>query len=76
MSQLLTLAAGRATLRLAPVIHVLGMLPPLRTAWSHRFADQTRTQEHAESLEHSATAFSKFFRYTQQSLSLAAGLVR
>ena len=72
---LLVNAEQQATLRLAPVIHVLGMLPPLRAAWSHRFADQTRTQEHAESLEHSATAFSKFFRYTQQSLSLAAGAV-
>jgi ATP-binding cassette subfamily C exporter for protease/lipase len=65
----------QATLRLAPAIHVLGMLALLRTAWSSRFADQTRKQEHAESLEQSTTAFSKFFRYTQQSLSLAAGAV-
>jgi len=65
----------QATLRLAPAIHVLGMLAPLRAAWSSRFADQTRKQEHAESLEQSTTAFSKFFRYTQQSLSLAAGAV-
>ena len=68
-------AEQQSTLRMAPVIHVMGMLPSLRAAWSRRFADQTGAQERAESLEHRATAVSKFFRYTQQSLSLAGGAV-
>jgi ATP-binding cassette subfamily C exporter for protease/lipase len=41
-------AEQQATLRLAPFIHVMGMLPPLRRAWSSRFATQTREQERAE----------------------------
>lgn len=72
------LAAGaeqQSTLRMAPVVHAMGMLEPLRAAWSRRFADQTEAQERAESLEHRASAVSKFFRYTQQSLSLAGGAV-
>ena len=68
-------AQQQSTLRMAPVIHAMGMLPPLRAAWSRHFADQTATQERAESLEHRASAVSKFFRYTQQSLSLAGGAV-
>ena len=68
-------AEQQSTLRMAPVIHAMGMLLPLREAWSRRFADQTRAQERAESLEHRASAVSKFFRYTQQSLSLAGGAI-
>ena len=68
-------AEQQSVLRMAPVIHVMGMLLPMRAAWNHGFARKTQAQERAESREHSATAVSKFFRYTQQSLSLAAGAV-
>lgn len=61
--------------RTASVAHAMGMQQPLRAAWKHRFNAQTRTQERAESLEHNVSAVSKFFRYTQQSLSLAVGAV-
>jgi ATP-binding cassette subfamily C exporter for protease/lipase len=66
-------AEQQSLLRMAPVIHVMGMLLPMRAAWTQRFAGQSQAQERAESREHGATAVSKFFRYTQQSLSLAAG---
>lgn len=68
-------AQQQSTLRMAPVIHAMGMLPPLRAAWSRHVADHTAMQQRAESLEHRASAVSKFFRYTQQSLSLAGGAV-
>jgi len=68
-------AEQQSILRMAPVIHVMGMLLPMRAAWKHGFSRQIQAQERAESREHSAAAVSKFFRYTQQSLSLAAGAV-
>lgn len=68
-------AQQQSTLRMAPVIHAMGMLPPLRAAWSRHVADHTAMQQRAESLEHRASAVSKFVRYTQQSLSLAGGAV-
>lgn len=59
--------------RNAEVIQAMGMLANLRLQWWQRYQAQALAQGHLESLQHRLSAFSKFFRYTQQSLSLAVG---
>ena len=59
--------------RNAEVIHAMGMLENLRLQWWQRYQNQALAQGHLESMQHRLAAFSKFFRYTQQSLSLGMG---
>ena len=59
--------------RNAEVIQAMGMLENLRRQWWQRYQNQALAQGHVESLQHRLAAFSKFFRYTQQSLSLGMG---
>ena len=59
--------------RNAEVIQAMGMLENLRLQWWQRYRHQALAQGHLESLQHRLAAFSKFFRYTQQSLSLGLG---
>jgi len=59
--------------RNAEVIQAMGMLENLRQQWWQRYRNQAFAQGRVESLQHQLAAFSKFFRYTQQSLSLGMG---
>ncbi len=59
--------------RNAEVIHAMGMLGNLRMQWWQRYQNQALAQGELESMQHRIAAFSKFFRYTQQSLSLGMG---
>ena len=59
--------------RNAEVIQAMGMLGNLRLQWWQRYQHQALAQGQLESLQNRLAAFSKFFRYTQQSLSLGLG---
>lgn len=59
--------------RNAEVIQAMGMLENLRRQWWQRYQNQAHAQGQLDSLQHRLAAFSKFFRYTQQSLSLGMG---
>ena len=59
--------------RNAEAIQAMGMLENLRLQWWHRYQNQAMAQSHFESLQQRLAAFGKFFRYTQQSLSLGMG---
>ena len=60
-------------LRNAEVLEPMGMVHNLRSHWARRHAKAQQLQGEAQSLSHRITAWSKFIRYTQQSLVLAAG---
>ncbi|WP_408598558.1 type I secretion system permease/ATPase [Limnohabitans sp.] len=59
--------------RNAEAIEAMGMLTRLRASWWQRYQDQAHAQAHVDHVSHTLSAVSKFFRYTQQSLSLGVG---
>lgn len=60
-------------LRNAEVLEPMGMVHNLRPHWAQRHAHAQQLQGRAQALTHRITAWSKFIRYTQQSLALGAG---
>ncbi|HAF55231.1 MAG TPA: type I secretion system permease/ATPase [Thauera sp.] len=60
-------------LRNAEVVESMGMLSGLRERWSRRHAEYMDRQGVTQSMTHRITAISKWVRYCQQSLALAAG---
>jgi len=60
-------------LRNAEVLESMGMVHNLRTRWAARHQHHLDKSSAAQQLTHRITAWSKFIRYTQQSLSLGAG---
>jgi ATP-binding cassette subfamily C exporter for protease/lipase len=60
-------------LRNAEVIEAMGMLPKLQSHWASRHTDYMGKNAISQSLMHRTTAWSKFLRYSQQSLALGAG---
>jgi ATP-binding cassette subfamily C exporter for protease/lipase len=63
----------QSKLRNAEVIEAMGMLPRLQASWWKRYEALALAQYRVDGNAHTVTAISKFFRYTQQSLSLGAG---
>lgn len=63
----------QSKLRNAEVIEAMGMLPRLQASWWKRYEALALAQYRVDSNAHKMTAISKFFRYTQQSLSLGGG---
>lgn len=72
-------AANEATsylqskLRNAEVLESMGMIGNLRGRWDQKYQVWLEKNGSALGLTHRVTAWSKFIRYTQQSLSLGAG---
>jgi ATP-binding cassette subfamily C exporter for protease/lipase len=62
-----------AKLRNSEVVESMGMLGNLRARWAERQEKHVDLQTRAQRVSQRMTAIVKFFRYTQQSLSLAAG---
>ena len=60
-------------LRNAEVLEPMGMVHNLRPHWARRHAKALDLQGQAQALTHRITAWSKFIRYSQQSLVLGAG---
>lgn len=60
-------------LRNVEVLEPMGMLLHLRPQWTRRNRRALASQGAAQALTHRITAWSKFVRYSQQSLGLAAG---
>ncbi|TXI06371.1 MAG: type I secretion system permease/ATPase [Pseudorhodobacter sp.] len=60
-------------LRNAEALESMGMVDNLRPHWLRRHRAAVALQSKASSLTHRITAWSKFIRYTQQSLALGAG---
>ena len=60
-------------LRNAEVLESMGMIGNLRSRWQERQQLWIARSSHAQGITHRVTAWSKFIRYSQQSLSLAAG---
>ncbi len=60
-------------LRNAEVIESMGMVPNLQARWAARHQIHLARSGEAQQLTHRITAWSKFIRYSQQSLALGAG---
>jgi len=60
-------------LRNAEVLESMGMVHNLRARWEQRHQNHLDKSSAAQQLTHRITAWSKFIRYTQQSLSLGVG---
>ena len=63
----------QSKLRNAEVIESMGMLGNLRQRWAKRHADALVQGTAAQALTQRVVAWSKFIRYSQQSLALGAG---
>lgn len=63
----------QSKLRNAEVLESMGMVHNLRPHWASRHNRALDLQGEAQSVTHRITAWSKFIRYTQQSLALGAG---
>jgi len=63
----------QSKLRNAEVIESMGMLGNLRQRWSQRHGTALEQGTAAQALTHRVMAWSKFIRYSQQSLALGAG---
>ena len=63
----------QSKLRNAEVIESMGMLDNLRQRWAKRHADALVQGTAAQALTQRVMAWSKFIRYSQQSLALGAG---
>lgn len=63
----------QSKLRNAEVLESMGMVPNLQQRWSEQHREFLRKSSAAQALTHRVTAWSKFLRYTQQSLALGAG---
>lgn len=60
-------------LRSVDALEPMGMVHQLRPHWLRRHHAALKAQEHAHAVSHRIAAWSKFIRYSQQSLGLAAG---
>lgn len=60
-------------LRHAETLEAMGMLPALRARWQQRQRLALARHVTSQDITHRVSALSKFVRYTQQSLTLAAG---
>ncbi len=60
-------------LRNAEVLESMGMVPNLQARWAARHQIHLAKSSEAQQLTHRITAWSKFIRYSQQSLALGAG---
>lgn len=63
----------QSKLRNAEVLESMGMVPNLHQRWQGQHRDFLRKSSAAQALTHRVNAWSKFLRYTQQSLALGAG---
>ena len=63
----------QSKLRNAEVLESMGMVHNLRPHWQERHEGALGLQSASQSLAHRTTAWSKFIRYSQQSLALGAG---
>lgn len=63
----------QSKLRNAEVIESMGMLNNLRQRWAQRYAASLEQGSVAQALTQRVVAWSKFIRYSQQSLALGAG---
>lgn len=63
----------QSKLRNAEVLESMGMVHNLRPHWQERHEGALALQSASQSLAHRITAWSKFIRYSQQSLALGAG---
>ena len=63
----------QSKLRNAEVLEPMGMVHHLRPHWARRHAHAQELQGRAQAITHRITAWSKFIRYSQQSLALGAG---
>ena len=60
-------------LRNSEVLQAMGMVPNLQVRWAARHQHQLSKNSQAQQITHRVTAWSKFIRYSQQSLALGAG---
>jgi ATP-binding cassette subfamily C exporter for protease/lipase len=63
----------QSKLRNAEVLEPMGMIGNLKTRWAREHATYLGASSSAQTLTHRVMAWSKFLRYTQQSLTLGAG---
>ena len=63
----------QSKLRNSEVLESMGMVHNLRPHWQARHEETLALQSASQSLTHRITAWSKFIRYSQQSLALGAG---
>jgi len=63
----------QSKLRNAELLHSMGMIASLKARWAERHQDYLERSAAAQHLTHNIAAWSKFVRYSQQSLSLGAG---
>jgi ATP-binding cassette subfamily C exporter for protease/lipase len=68
-------ALQQSQLRNTESIQALGMLPTLKQRWATVYGEWHATHSHAEHDAQKRSSFTKFMRYTQQSLSLGVGAV-
>ncbi len=63
----------QSKLRNAEVLESMGMIANLQSRWNNKYATWMDKNSSAQGLTHRVTAWSKFIRYSQQSLALGAG---
>ena len=63
----------QSKLRNAEVLESMGMIGNLQQRWNHKHLAWMGKNSAAQGLTHRVTAWSKFIRYSQQSLALGAG---
>lgn len=63
----------QSKLRNVEVVEPMGMVPNLLARWKQEHARTLQAQGMAQDVSHRITAYSKFVRYSQQSLALGAG---
>ena len=63
----------QSKLRNAEVLESMGMIANLKIRWDAKYAVWMEKNGSAQGLTHRVTAWSKFIRYSQQSLALGAG---
>ena len=68
-----TTAFLQSKLRNAEVLESMGMIGNLQNRWNQKHRIWTGKNSSAQGLTHRVTAWSKFIRYSQQSLALGAG---
>jgi ATP-binding cassette, subfamily C, bacterial exporter for protease/lipase len=68
-------ATQQSQLRNSESIQALGMLDSLQKRWAVVYQDWLSAHQASEADAHHRSAFSKFIRYSQQSLSLGAGAI-
>lgn len=74
-AQVQSQALLQSQLRNAETLQAMGMLPHVQRLWQGLYDQATQDQSRAEADGQRRTATSKYLRYAQQSLSLAAGAV-